>query len=144
MGRTGSGRAKGLVIRGGDNVDPKGIEDALGAHPAVHLCAAVGAPEAYAGELPVAYAKPNPTDRSSPGVFWINGLPDRAPTYGLPSITLHEAWPGHLMHIALMQEMDQLPMFRRANFTKYTACLEGWAMYCEWLGVELSLYGTPH
>lgn len=95
-------------------------------------------------KLPVAYAQPNPTDRSSPGVFWINGLPDRAPTYGLPSITLHEAWPGHLMHIALMQEMDQLPMFRRANFTKYTACLEGWAMYCEWLGVELSLYGTPH
>ncbi|MFM8345001.1 MAG: DUF885 domain-containing protein [Betaproteobacteria bacterium] len=95
-------------------------------------------------KLPVAYAQPNPADRSSPGTFWVNGLPDRVPTYGLPSITLHEAWPGHLMHIALMQEMDRLPMFRRANFTKYTACLEGWAMYCEWLGIELGLYGTPH
>jgi fatty-acyl-CoA synthase len=51
-----SGRAKDLIIRGGHNIDPKVIEDALGAHPAVALCAAVGAPDAYAGELPVAFA----------------------------------------------------------------------------------------
>lgn len=51
-----SGRAKDLIIRGGHNIDPKVIEDALGAHPAVDLCAAVGAPDAYAGELPVAFA----------------------------------------------------------------------------------------
>lgn len=51
-----TGRAKDLIIRGGHNIDPKVIEDALGAHPAVDLCAAVGAPDAYAGELPVAFA----------------------------------------------------------------------------------------
>jgi fatty-acyl-CoA synthase len=51
-----SGRAKDLIIRSGHNIDPKVIEDALGAHPAVDLCAAVGAPDAYAGELPVAFA----------------------------------------------------------------------------------------
>ncbi|SAI66646.1 long-chain-fatty-acid-CoA ligase [Bordetella ansorpii] len=50
------GRAKDLIIRSGHNIDPKAIEDALGGHPAVRLCAAVGAPDAYAGELPVAYA----------------------------------------------------------------------------------------
>ncbi len=50
-----SGRAKDLIIRGGHNIDPKVIEDALGSHPAVDLCAAVGAPDAYAGELPVAF-----------------------------------------------------------------------------------------
>lgn len=55
-----SGRAKDLIIRGGHNIDPKVIEDALGAHPAVHLCAAVGAPDAYAGELPVAFATLRP------------------------------------------------------------------------------------
>lgn len=55
-----SGRAKDLIIRGGHNIDPKVIEDALGAHPAVHLCAAVGAPDAYAGELPVAFASLQP------------------------------------------------------------------------------------
>jgi fatty-acyl-CoA synthase len=51
-----TGRAKDLIIRGGHNIDPKVIEDALGAHPDVELCAAVGAPDAYAGELPVAFA----------------------------------------------------------------------------------------
>lgn len=51
-----SGRSKDLIIRSGHNIDPKVIEDALGTHPAVQLCAAVGAPDAYAGELPVAYA----------------------------------------------------------------------------------------
>jgi fatty-acyl-CoA synthase len=51
-----SGRSKDLIIRSGHNIDPKVIEDALGAHPAVQFCAAVGAPDAYAGELPVAFA----------------------------------------------------------------------------------------
>jgi fatty-acyl-CoA synthase len=51
-----SGRSKDLIIRSGHNIDPKVIEDALGSHPAVQLCAAVGAPDAYAGELPVVFA----------------------------------------------------------------------------------------
>jgi fatty-acyl-CoA synthase len=51
-----NGRSKDLIIRSGHNIDPKVIEDALGAHPAVQLCAAVGAPDAYAGELPVVFA----------------------------------------------------------------------------------------
>jgi len=101
-------------------------------------------PAVASEKLPIAYAQPNPADGSAPGTFWINGLPERIPTYALVSVTLHEAWPGHLMHIALMQEMTALPMFRRANFTKYSACLEGWAMYCETLGHELGLYETPH
>ncbi|GHO58647.1 acyl-CoA synthetase [Ktedonobacter robiniae] len=50
-----SGRAKDLIIRGGHNLDPAVIEEALYSHPAVALAAAVGKPDAYAGELPVAY-----------------------------------------------------------------------------------------
>lgn len=49
------GRAKDLIIRGGHNIDPKTIEDALASHPAVRICAAVGAPDPYAGELPIAF-----------------------------------------------------------------------------------------
>lgn len=101
-------------------------------------------PASLAEKLPLAYAQPSPADASGPGVFWVSGLPDRVPGYLHVSLVLHEAWPGHLMHIALMQEMSTLPMFRRANFTKYSACLEGWAMYCEGLGEELKLYVTPH
>jgi fatty-acyl-CoA synthase len=50
-----SGRSKDLIIRGGHNIDPAVIEEALYTHPAVALAAAVGKPDAYAGELPVAY-----------------------------------------------------------------------------------------
>jgi len=50
-----TGRAKDLIIRGGHNIDPGMIEEALSGHPAVELAAAVGQPDAYAGEVPVAY-----------------------------------------------------------------------------------------
>jgi fatty-acyl-CoA synthase len=50
-----SGRSKDLIIRGGHNLDPAVIEEAFYTHPAVALAAAVGKPDAYAGELPVAY-----------------------------------------------------------------------------------------
>ena len=50
-----TGRAKDVIIRGSHNIDPGLVEDAFMAHPAVALCAVVGEPDAYAGELPVAY-----------------------------------------------------------------------------------------
>ena len=50
-----NGRVKDLIIRSAHNIDPRIIEDVLDSHPDVDLCAAVGAPDAYAGELPVAF-----------------------------------------------------------------------------------------
>jgi len=55
-----TGRAKDLIIRGGHNIDPAMIEDALLRHPAVALAAAVGQPDEHAGELPVAYVTLKP------------------------------------------------------------------------------------
>lgn len=55
-----TGRAKELIIRGGHNIDPKIIEEAMATHPAVALCAAVGRPDPYAGEVPVAYVQLRP------------------------------------------------------------------------------------
>ncbi|WP_252270811.1 acyl-CoA synthetase [Pseudomonas subflava] len=52
-----TGRKKELIIRGGHNIDPKQIEEALQAHAAVALVAAVGSPDAHAGEVPVAYVQ---------------------------------------------------------------------------------------
>lgn len=49
------GRSKDLIIRSGHNIDPQVIEQALERHPAVKACAAVGAPDRYAGEVPVAF-----------------------------------------------------------------------------------------
>ena len=50
-----TGRVKDLIIRSGHNIDPKAIEDELGHHESVDLCAVVAQPDAYAGELPVAF-----------------------------------------------------------------------------------------
>lgn len=51
------GREKDVIVRGGHNIDPKSIEDILGAHPAVQLCAAIGKPDRSKGELPIAYVQ---------------------------------------------------------------------------------------
>lgn len=101
-------------------------------------------PAALSERMPPAYAQPNPADGSSSGIYWVSSLPHKCPSYLHVPLALHEGWPGHLMHIALMQEMSALPAFRRANFTKHTACLEGWALYCEQLGIDMQLYQTPH
>ncbi len=76
-----SGRSKDLIIRSGHNIDPKVIEDALGSHPAVQLCAAVGAPDAYAGELPVVYATLVPGAEASEDelLAWTAARVDEAP-----------------------------------------------------------------
>ena len=52
-----TGRAKDLIIRGGHNIDPAEIEDALSGNPAVAFAGAIGQPDAFAGELPCAYVE---------------------------------------------------------------------------------------
>lgn len=58
-----TGRAKDLIIRGGHNIDPAVIEECLRTHPEVADAAAVGMPDAYAGEVPVAYVALRPGSR---------------------------------------------------------------------------------
>lgn len=62
-----TGRAKDLVIRGGHNIDPAPIEEVLFQHPAVGLAAVIGQPDAYAGELPLAYVQLKPGAKVAPG-----------------------------------------------------------------------------
>ena len=61
-----TGRAKDVIIRGGHNIDPLGIEEALHAHPAVELAAAVGRPDAHAGEIPVVFVQLKPGAAAMP------------------------------------------------------------------------------
>ena len=100
--------------------------------------------EAASAGMPPAYAQPSPADGSAAGVFWVSGLPAKCPSYLHIPIAVHEAWPGHLMHIALIQEQTALPAFRRHGSVKYTACVEGWALYCESLAEDMGLYETAH
>ncbi len=76
-----TGRAKDLVIRGGHNIDPAPIEDVLFAHPSVAIAAVIGQPDAYAGELPLAYVQLNPGMTVQPGELedWVRErTPERA------------------------------------------------------------------
>jgi fatty-acyl-CoA synthase len=76
-----TGRTKDLIIRSGHNIDPRAIEEAGAAHPAVSACAAVGSPDRYAGEVPVLYVALNAGAEASPEELaeWVSArVPERA------------------------------------------------------------------
>lgn len=76
-----TGRKKELIIRGGHNIDPASIEEPLHRHPAVQIAAAVGRPDAHAGELPVAYVQLKPGASASEAdllAFAKENIPERA------------------------------------------------------------------
>lgn len=77
------------------------------------------------------------------GGYIVNtGRLDQRPLYELPALTLHEAVPGHHLQIALQQEAEAQPYFRRA--ADVTAFTEGWGLYAEFLGEEMGFYRTPY
>ena len=77
------------------------------------------------------------------GNYWVNTTKlDSRPLYALPSLTLHEAVPGHHLQISLAQEMEGFPDFRKQTYL--SAYGEGWALYTEWLGEEMGIYTTPY
>ncbi len=81
---------------------------------------------------------------TQPGYYWVNtyDLPSR-PLYVLPSLTAHEAVPGHHLQISLNSELsDSIPEFRR-NFY-LSAYGEGWGLYSEFLAEEMGIYTTPY
>lgn len=91
-----------------------------------------GAPNGY-------YQRPA-IDGSRPGYYYIN-LRDTAgwPKWTLPTLTFHEAAPGHHNQIALAQENKNLP-FIRANMMGFTAYSEGWGLYAETIADEIGMY----
>ncbi|MBT8444582.1 MAG: DUF885 domain-containing protein, partial [Gammaproteobacteria bacterium] len=82
-------------------------------------------------------------DGSRPGIFYANAYDIKArPKWAMESLFLHEAIPGHHFQIALQQENEALPRFRR--FARFTAYSEGWGLYAESLGKEIGVYTDPY
>lgn len=81
---------------------------------------------------------------TEPGYYWVNtyNLPSRT-LYTLPSLTVHEAVPGHHLQASLNNELgDSIPQFRKDLYL--SAYGEGWGLYCEFLADEMGMYTTPY
>lgn len=86
---------------------------------------------------------PGSMENGVAGGYLVNtGRLDQRPLYELPALTLHEAAPGHHIQIALQQEAEEGPYFRRG--VDVTAFTEGWGLYAEFLGEEMRFYRTPY
>jgi uncharacterized protein (DUF885 family) len=93
-------------------------------------------------DAPAAYYFQAAADGSRPATFYINTFePTSRPKHTLPALAFHESVPGHHLQIALAQEADNLPAFRRLSAGWLAnAFVEGWALYTERLADELGLY----
>ncbi|ATC93712.1 DUF885 domain-containing protein [Pseudoalteromonas tunicata] len=88
------------------------------------------------------YQQPAP-DGSRPGIYYANLYAmDAMPTYQLEALAYHEGIPGHHMQIAIAQELEGIPKFRK--FGGYTAYVEGWGLYSELVPKEMGLYADPY
>ncbi|MBL0927969.1 MAG: DUF885 domain-containing protein [Phycisphaerales bacterium] len=93
-------------------------------------------PRFMAPTAPTAYYYPGSLENGQAGFFVANTFAlDQRPKYEMTALTLHEAVPGHHHQVALAQEAEGVPEWRRER--GYTIFVEGWALYAERLGLEM-------
>jgi uncharacterized protein (DUF885 family) len=82
-------------------------------------------------------------DGSRPGTYYANLFDmNSMPTYQMEALAYHEGIPGHHMQIAIAQELEGLPKFRK--YGRFTAYVEGWGLYSEYIPKEMGFYPDPY
>ncbi|MEO1039150.1 MAG: DUF885 domain-containing protein [Pseudomonadota bacterium] len=100
-------------------------------------------PAALAPNYTTARYWPGDADNGRAGGYMVNTYQlNQRPLYEMPALTVHEAVPGHHHQIAIAQELEGVPEFRKQTYI--TSFGEGWALYTEHLGVEMGMYETPY
>ena len=96
-------------------------------------------PEFKEATAPGAYYEPPAMDGTRPGIFFAN-LRDmnEVPKWSMPTLAYHEGVPGHHWQISTAEELKGVPQFRKV--IPFTAYVEGWALYCEWLAKQAGWY----
>jgi uncharacterized protein (DUF885 family) len=102
-------------------------------------CVVVDIPEIVAKDATIAYYLPPATGGARPGSYYLNvSEPETRTIFESEALAFHESIPGHHLQIAIAQELEGLPEFRR--HTWITAYGEGWGLYTERLSDEMGLY----
>ena len=97
----------------------------------------------YAPSQTSAFYEPGTVDGTRPGIYRVNTYKlDARPKFEMEVLSMHESVPGHHLQIALAQEMQNVPDFRKRLET--TAFVEGWGLYSESLGYEMGFYKDPY
>ena len=118
------------------------LDEFFGVKPKAALVVKKVEPFREKGEAAAFYEQPS-ADGSRPGYYYINTLDMRAlAIWEMETLAHHEAIPGHHMQIAIAQELENMPKFRK--FGGYTAYAEGWALYAEYFPKEFGFYKDPH